>query len=468
MLSSLRNLPSHFNITYIVVAIVLALAFLIGMSVSWFWLVLLFASLGVLILLRKPALGLAVLIVAPLAVPFDVKTGTEVMLNVTVLLIPFVTALWLLDSIRSGQVRLAFSLVNRPLTLFLLASLLSLIIGRATWDALIPISGNFLLVQLAQWAVFALSALAFWMTANLVHTQQTLWRFTALFLLLAGGLATLRLLPGINVYANRITTVAFIRAPLWELMAALSGGQLLWNQGLSRFWRIFLAMVVAVGFYYGFFINRESSSTWVGIGAALGTLVWLRWPRLRWGIVVLFFVMVIFNVLFPALWQFAGGDEAWVLTGGSRLALIERVVNVTMRNPVTGLGPAAYRPYANATPLLYENIYWLSPSINSHNNYVDLFAHGGLLGLALFFWFVWEIARLGLRLRQRFTVGFAAGYLNGVLAAGVSALVLMAFADWILPFVYNIGFPGFQASVLIWLFLGGLVALDQTASPATA
>jgi len=37
----------------------------------------------------------------------------------------------------------------------------------------------------------------------------------------------------------------------------------------------------------------------------------------------------------------------------------------------------------------------------------------------------------------------------------------MAFADWILPHVYNIGFPGFQASVLVWLFLGGLVALEQ-------
>jgi len=29
--------------------------------------------------------------------------------------------------------------------------------------------------------------------------------------------------------------------------------------------------------------------------------------------------------------------------------------------------------------------------------------------------------------------------------------------------VYNIGFLGFQASVLVWLFLGGLVALEQIA-----
>jgi hypothetical protein len=95
---------------------------------------------------------------------------------------------------------------------------------------------------------------------------------------------------------------------------------------------------------------------------------------------------------------------------------------------------------------------------------VDLFSQAGLVGLALFLWFAVELARLGLRLRAHFTEGFAAGYVNGMLAAGAGALVLMLFADWILPFVYNIGFGGFQASVLVWLFLGGLVVLDQVAS----
>jgi hypothetical protein len=43
--------------------------------------------------------------------------------------------------------------------------------------------------------------------------------------------------------------------------------------------------------------------------------------------------------------------------------------------------------------------------------------------------------------------------------AGV--MVIMGLADWILPFVYNIGFQGFQASVLIWLFFGGLLSLEE-------
>jgi hypothetical protein len=93
---------------------------------------------------------------------------------------------------------------------------------------------------------------------------------------------------------------------------------------------------------------------------------------------------------------------------------------------------------------------------------VDLFSHAGLLGLSLFMWFAVEVLLLGFRLRPRFTNGFESGLINGMLAAWAGSLVLMLFADWILPFVYNIGFQGFQASVLVWLLLGGLVALENT------
>jgi hypothetical protein len=48
-----------------------------------------------------------------------------------------------------------------------------------------------------------------------------------------------------------------------------------------------------------------------------------------------------------------------------------------------------------------------------------------------------------------------------MLAAWVGAMVIMLLADWLLPHVYNIGFQGFQASLLVWMFLGGLVAVEQ-------
>ena len=34
-------------------------------------------------------------------------------------------------------------------------------------------------------------------------------------------------------------------------------------------------------------------------------------------------------------------------------------------------------------------------------------------------------------------------------------------ADWVPPFVYNIGLAGFRVGVLGWVFLGGLVSLEQ-------
>jgi hypothetical protein len=222
-----------------------------------------------------------------------------------------------------------------------------------------------------------------------------------------------------------------------------------------------LLVVSSAAVLYALFDLRESTSTWVGVGAVAGVLLWLRWPRLRWPVVLLLAALASTGWLTSAVWEFAGGQPEWLTSGGSRLALIRRVVGVAMRNPVTGLGPASYRPYANLKPLAYREALWMTPNVSSHNNYVDLFAHTGLLGLGLFFWFVVELARLGLRLRRRFDHGFLAGYVNGMLGAGAASLVIMLLADWILPFVYNIGFPGFQASVLVWLFMGGLVAIDN-------
>ena len=462
MIFFLRDRPRSYNLTVAPVALlVLALAFLLGRHASPTWLALIAGGIGGVVLLARPALGLFALVLAALVVPLEFGTGTEVRLNPVTLLVPAVAALWLLDRVRRRELRFVPSPVNRPLLLFLGANLLSLLVGRATWDPLVPVKDNFLLVQLAQWAIFAFAALAFWLTANLATDEGVLRRLTQAFLLVGGGVAVLRALPGLGGLTPHFTTAAFVRAPFWVLLAALAGGQLLWNRRLALGWRLFLGAALLATLAYAFAEQREAASNWVGIAAVLGTLVWLRFPRLRWPLVALVLILALIGILFPAVYQFAGGDYEWRLSGGSRLVLIERVVEVTLRNPLTGLGPAAYRPYANMKPLPYRGAYWVAPLVNSHNNYVDLFAHGGIVGLALFAWFAAEVARLGLRLRRRYRDGFAAGYVNGMLAAGAGSLVIMALADWILPFVYNIGFHGFQAGVLVWLFLGGLVALGR-------
>jgi hypothetical protein len=49
------------------------------------------------------------------------------------------------------------------------------------------------------------------------------------------------------------------------------------------------------------------------------------------------------------------------------------------------------------------------------------------------------------------------GALGGLVGTVVSGML----GDWFLPFVYNVGLEGMRASMFIWIFLGGLVALAK-------
>jgi hypothetical protein len=99
-------------------------------------------------------LGLFALVGAALVVPLEFGTGTEVRINLAVLLTPALVGVWALDRARRHDpLMIPPSMVNTPLWLFLLAGLLSLVIGNALWDPAVPRSNNLILVQLSQWAI---------------------------------------------------------------------------------------------------------------------------------------------------------------------------------------------------------------------------------------------------------------------------------------------------------------------------
>jgi hypothetical protein len=247
-------------------------------------------------------------------------------------------------------------------------------------------------------------------------------------------------------------------APFWMVLTTLAAGQLMFNRALATRWRIFLIAILVSVLAYSFFgEQQERTSNWVSVAVAIGVLFWLRLPKLQWVAVSAVALLLASGVLLQTVYTFAGGDAKWEESGASRGVLIGRVLEDSMRNPITGSGPAAYRWYGMTRPLAYEGAWWVQPLVNSHNNYVDLFSQTGIIGLALFLWFMFELLRVGRKLRARYTDGFAGGYIASMLGAWFSIMVIMALADWFLPFVYNLGFPGFQASVLVWMFFGGLL-----------
>jgi O-antigen ligase len=449
-----------------VIAGTLLLAALAGMRASWQVAVLLGIAFGVTILLLQPRFAPMTLVLVALVAPLQLNTGTEVAINPTTLLVPALMAVWLLSMVVHKELAFVHSRVNLPLLLFLFSGLLSLIIGQATWDTFVPQSSSFILVQLAQWAIFAFSAGAFWMAANLVTDEIWLRRLLFTFIALAAVIGFVRCIPSAYGFVTKAFTFAVFRPPFWILLAALAGGQLLFNRDLSRPVQIILASIVVMTLVLAFIVERETLSYWAGILVTLAVLLWFRIKHSRWLLLVLILLVVVVGQAIPRTYEFAGGESEWAESGGSRLVLAQRAISVTMRNPITGLGPAAYRPYARMEPLPYLDAFWVSPNVSSHNNYVDIFSHTGIIGLGLFIWFIVSYFSLALRVRSRQLSGLSAGYVNGVIAAVAGSLVIMLLADWILPFVYNISFQGFQASVLVWLMMGGVLALDHLSAQA--
>jgi len=97
---------------------------------------------------------------------------------------------------------------NAPLFFFLLAALQSLLLGNVLWDPAVPKAGHFWLVQLAQWAIFAIGAGAFWLTANLIEDETWLRRATFTFIAIGGFLAVGRTVLGLSVIVGRRTSAA--------------------------------------------------------------------------------------------------------------------------------------------------------------------------------------------------------------------------------------------------------------------
>lgn len=448
---------------YALIGAVLLLAAALGFRPSLLWIIVPIGIAALLVLLRQPLLGFFALILAALVAKVSIGTGTEVTLNPAVLMMPVLIVVWIMIRLTQRSISLAPSRVNLPLVLFFLSGLLSLFIGNVTWDPVVPRAANFTLVQLAQLAIFFFSGAAFWLVGNMIKDEIWLRRLTVCYLLVAGTLAIARAIPGGGGLLFESVTYAVNRAPFWLLLTAVATGQLFYNRHLSRQWRVFLIAILVAVVLFAFGDQKERSSNWVSVVIVVGVLIWLRVPRVRLVTAMAIILLVASGALSQFVYEFAGGDDKWSESGGSRLALNQAVIKLALRNPITGLGPAAYRPYGRITSLQYGAAFYYAINLSAHNNYVDLFAHGGLLGLGLFLWFMTELALLHARVRKHYPDGFTGGYVNGMFAAWFSIMVIMALADWFLPFVYNLGFEGFQSSVLIWMLFGGTLALEQMA-----
>lgn len=411
---------------------------------------LLLATLGLgglgasLLFLRWPPLGLIVLLFVALTLPSPPLPGG---FNVPFLLLCLLVVLWLVDMIVvRKELRFVRSRPLRPLLAFTGVVLLSFVIGQLPWFARAqhaPMSA-----QIGGLLLFLLSTGAFLLAAHQFHDLRWLRWFTWLFV--CGGYihVTGWFVPGVGVVTSKLIRFGVIdNAIYWTWLVALAFSQAWLNRELPWFWRLVFAFIAVTTLYVGFVLNREWKSGYLPGMAAVAVIIAARsW---RAGL-----VMALLGVA-PALYLIADAIGSDQYSYSTRLDALVIVLQMSTVSPLLGFGPANYYWY---TPL-YRIRGW-EVKFNSHNQYADIVAQVGVIGLLCFIWFAVEMGVLAWRLRLEATPGFNQAYVYGVIGGLAGTLVAGVLVDWIIPFVYNLGMYGFRGSMLGWIFLGGLLSVE--------
>ena len=409
---------------------------------------------GTLILLKRPSLGLPALLISALVVPVAIGTGTQTPLNIAAMLIPALLALWLADMIRRRKFQLAPSRTTLPMLALVASATISLIAGTMPWDLFARVAP--ITTQVAGWAIYAFSAGVFLLVANEVTDQAALKVLVTLFFVIGGLYIIGRVgIPGFSVLSTLMNRMGSDGSMFWVWLVALATGQLLFNRQLNQVMQAALALLVVAMIGVSWFLARSWTSGWLPSIVAVGVILWLRSWRL--GLLVGIAGALVVLIGYPNILNTLIGlkDYSIMTRDIAREILVTQIFPIS---PILGLGPANYYWYTPLFPILGYYV-----SFNSHNNYVDILMQMGLVGMVCFGWVVWEIGQLGWYLRKRFTGDFAQGYIYACIGGLAGTLVASWLADWLFPFAYNIGLNGFRASILAWLFLGGLVSLEQMA-----
>ncbi len=403
-----------------------------------------FGFLGLLVLMRWPALGIMAIFIGGFFTQYVGPGG----FNLALIAIMAVLAAWFIKMIIvERQIQFVRSRAMRPLFFFIIVSLLSFGLGQLPWYSF---AGNAPTdAQFGGLVIFLLSAGTFLAVANLIKEQKWLERITWLFLGLGGLFIAAQFMGATGGYITRYYHIDLVSGSMfWTWLVAIAFSQALINNRLHVGWRLLLGVLAAATLYIAYFTNSGWKSGYLPALFAVGTIVMLRY----WRVARFSLIFTVIPIWYLANQAIASDQYSW----STRIEAWLIVSEIAKISPILGLGFANYYWY---TPFFPIRGYFIS--FNSHSQYVDLFAQTGILGIIGFLWFFFEVGRVGLDLRKRAAEGFPIAYVYGAIGGLVATLVAASLVDWVLPFVYNIGLKGFRASIIPWIFLGGLISIEQ-------
>ncbi len=346
---------------------------------------------------------------------------------------------------------------------FLAACLVSWVVGYGIWDWMVQVNKNIFVVQAGQFAIYALSLAAMLLAyqQNLKEKDLKLW--TWIVIAIGIGSMAIEILTGSVFTRNRLG----ITGTLYVLPVVLATAQLVFNPDLKFTQKAVCILVLLI---WGDWIlnNLVWKGGWLPALLGLVLLTFFRsWKLFLFGL-LLFAILTLANLEFLTNTLIA--PEVASTSAIRPIIWMDILRMVLPRSPLLGLGLVNYMYYwYDPTFVSQARIAAGSAFINnyvfvipSHNMFVDIFAQTGLLGLGLFLWLVGAVLRVLYRNTQRLQPGFQRAFTIGMTAGFLAMLVnSFWFADWLMPFVYNINITGFRQSVYAWILLGGALTISS-------
>ncbi len=413
---------------------------------------------AVTVQIQRPFLGIAAMVVTAAALPMHVAAEGQV--NAPLGLAALVSVCWLVRELFiMRRLNLTASPVVGTLIALMVAAIASFFAGQIDWYS-VPGAGPG--AQLGGLAMFLLSGGVLLAVAHQLRTVQELKKITYLFLAAGSVVPFLMLSPKLDVIAGPTISPFTIGSVFWTWLVGMGAAQAWFNRTLPPVARLGLLIVVFTALFHGIVQRQDWASGWVPAVIAIGIVAMIRFPRtmicasLAGGAVGLF-----------ALKKVIGGlmvNEAYSLM--TRMDAWHTLWAIIKKSPIFGVGLSHYYHFTQ----LYSTTGWYV-KFSSHNNYIDLAAQTGFVGLFLFLCFGLATCSLILKLYKEVSGDFERAYVIGCTGCVTASLASGMLGDWLIPFVYNIGLAGFRSSLLFWVFVGGALKLwnlRHEAAPAPA
>ncbi len=408
-------------------------------------LVLLALTMFVYFLDRGDSSAPVLILLAAYFLPFRISTGTEsTIVDSLVLTIAFVS-IWIIQKVIVRDKKWLYpSPVNLPLLGFVGVTIVSLLWSILFRDPHVYVWDSFFLVQIASTVVMVMLPLALLLVANQIENLKQL-RWMA-GLTISVGIAGLL----VDQFGLPIPVNTGGLMSMW--IVTISASLAIFQRRLP--WSIRLGLFALAGWwiYRGFMLNLQWIAGWLPSFVAICVLSFMRSWR------ALLVVLVILLLLIGPNQEFYLGTFIQQEAEESLFTRLDAwMVNwtVTKEHILLGTGPAGYAAYY----MTYDP----TRAMATHNNFIDVIAQTGALGLGFLCWMFAALIRIGIRVHRRLR---RAGTLeeslaNAALAGLAGSIVIMMFGDWLFPFAYTQTIAGFDYIVPTWLFFGIILVLDR-------